>query len=208
MTTSAPVMLGEDDGGRVFAHPDHIPSDRTTLCMLIRDVHRRIQGATDPIEAWIPTPEQWYRHVIIPRPREIALHDTLTVVGFFGRRRDVVSLSAARAIQDLSAKLERLIPSFPGVLAYSTHLLADELNYANLVLMASSDVISAWRDIAPHPIAAGAVSKEYYAFIRIYHGSVKVEDLATEGAIRLHRVKYWDYRSDPTWTAQRELARR
>jgi hypothetical protein len=51
------------------------------------------------------------------------------------------------------------------------------------------------------------VSKKYYAFVRIYHGWIDTSAMAVEGAVRLDRVRYWDYRSDPTWMAQRELAR-
>jgi len=207
MTTASPLLLGPDDvvEGRMFAHPDHVTSDRSTLCLLIRDVHGRLKSADGPVETWIPSPEQWYRHVIIPRPNDISSHDRLTVIGFFGRRRDIVSLEVARGIQDMSAELDRRIPEVEGVLAYSTHLLVDELNYANLVLLANPDTIGAWRDVPPHPVAAGELSKQYYAFVRIYHGSVEVSELAREGAIRLERVKYWDYRSDPTWTAHRQL---
>jgi hypothetical protein len=61
--------------------------------------------------------------------------------------------------------------------------------------------------MAPHPAAAGEVSKNYYAFVRIYHGWIDTSAMAVEGAVRLDRVKFWDYRSDPTWMAQRELAR-
>jgi hypothetical protein len=207
MTTASPLLLGPDDvvAGRMFAHPDHVTSDRSTLCMLIRDVQRRIDPPDGSIDVWIPSPEQWYRHVIIPRPSEIATHDRLTVIGFFGRRRDIVPLEVAKRIQDMSAVLDKKIPEVAGVLAYSTHLLVDELNYANLVLLAGPDTIGAWRDVPPHPVAAGELSKQYYAFVRIYHGAVNASELATEGTVRLERVKYWDYRSDPTWTAHREL---
>lgn len=209
MTTVSQVMLGPDDiaDGRMFAHPDHVTPDRSTLCLLIRDVQRRTAGADGPIEEWIPSRDHWYRHVIVPRPAEIAMHETLTVIGFFGRRRELVPLDVAQAINDMSDKLDALIPEVPGVLAYSTHLLADELNYANLVLMDSPETITTWRDTAPHPVAAGDLSARYYAFVRIYQGSVATADLGTEGAVRLRRVRYWDYRSDPTWTAQRELVR-
>ena len=208
MNSAIPLMLGRDDvvEGRLFAHPDHITSDRSTLCMLMRDIHRRISGHPDPIDAWEPNPEDWYRHVIVPRPEAFADHERLTVVGFFGRKRDVVPLEVARAIQDLSAELDRCIPEFPSVLSYSTQLLSDENNYANLVLMDSPDAIWAWRNTAPHPAAAGEVSKSYYAFVRIYHGWIDTSAMAVEGAVRLDRVRYWDYRSDPTWMAQRELA--
>jgi len=204
MTTTAPVQLGADEvvEGRMFAHPDHISADRSTLCLLIRDVNRRVATATGLTEVWEPTPESWYRHVLIPRPEDFSRHTRLTVVGFFGRKRDLVALEVARGIQDLS---DELIPSFAGVLSYSTLLLSDELNYANLVLLDSPDAIAAWRGIGRHPVAAGSLSKEYYAFVRIYHGSIDVESMAIEGAVRLERVKYWDYRDHPTWTAHREL---
>jgi hypothetical protein len=205
--TATPVLLGPDDvvPRRRFAHPDHVPSDRSTLCLLIRDIARRLTQTDEPVETWDPSPDDWYRHVIIPRPAAFTAHEGLTVVGFFGRRRDLVSLEVARAIQDMSDVLDRRIPTFTSVLSYSTHLLVDELNYANLVLLDSPDAISAWRHAEPHHAAAGALSKDYYAFVRIYHGSVATRDMAREGAVRLERVKYWDYRDEPTWTAQREL---
>lgn len=209
-TSPAPVRLEPQEvvDGRMFAHPDHVSSDRTTLCLLIRDVQQRLRSAKGPIEVWEPSPENWYRHVLIPRPEAFESHQRLTVVGFFGRKRDSVPIEVARAIQDLSDRLDKRIPEFPSVLSYSTHLLVDEKNYANLVLMDSADAISTWRNMAPHPAAAGPVSQRYYAFVRIYHGSVDVGRMHIEGAVQLERVKYWDYRSEPTWTAHRELARR
>ena len=207
MTTSS-LSLAPDEvvPQKMFAHPDHVSSDRSTLCLLIRDVARRLSETDAALEVWEPSKENWYRHVIIPRPQAFTDHERLTVVGFFGRRRDLVSLEVARAIQDMSDLLDERIPSFTSVLSYSTHLLVDELNYANLVLLDSPEAISTWRHTEPHPAAAGALSKDYYAFVRIYHGSVATRDLAREGAVVLERVKYWDYRDDPTWTAQRDLA--
>ncbi|MEX1004413.1 MAG: hypothetical protein WD990_00430 [Acidimicrobiia bacterium] len=205
--TTQPMVLepAEVVPRRMFAHPDHVSSDRSTLCLLVRDIARRIAGTNEPVEAWDPSAEDWFRHVIIPRPEAFADHERLTVVGFFGRRRDLVSLEVARAIQDMSDLLDRRIPTFTSVLSYTTHLLVDELNYANLVLLDSPEAISTWRHTEPHPAAAGSLSKDYYAFVRIYHGSVATRDLAREGAVVLERVKYWDYRDDPTWTAMREL---
>lgn len=210
MTSRTPLLLEPDEvaEGRMFAHPDHVSSDRSTLCLLIRDVQRRLRSATGALETWVPSPDQWYRHVIIPRPETFPSHGRLPVVGFFGRRRESVAIETARAVQDLSTELEGCLSEFNGVLSYTTHLLVDELNYANLVVFESLDAITAWRDIAPHSTAAGPVSKDYYAFVRIYHGTVEATEMAIEGAVRLEKVKYWDYRSDPTWTAQRDLTRR
>lgn len=205
--TTAPLALTRDEvvPHRMFAHPDHVSSDRSTLCLLIRDVARRVGMTKEPVEVWEPSKDDWYRHVIIPRPDAFGGHERLTVIGFFGRRRDLVSLEVARAIQDMSDLLDQRIPTFTSVLSYSTHLLVDELNYANLVLLDSPGAIDAWRNTEPHPAAAGSLSKDYYAFVRIYHGTIATQDLDREGAVRLERVKYWDYRDDPTWTAQRDL---
>lgn len=202
-----PMVLGSDDvvEGRAFAHPDHVAADRSTLCLLIRDVHRRARDRTEPIEDWIPSPESWYRRVLVPRPWRLGSERELTVIGFFGRKREQISLEVAQALQDMSAELDRRIPEFEPVLAYSTHLLADERDYANLVLLDRESAADEWRHVDPHPIAAGSVSKNYYAFVRIYRGSIHSTDLGREGSVRLHSVKYWDFRSDPTWTAQRRL---
>lgn len=210
MTSRTPLLLQPDElvEGRMFAHPDHISSDRSTLCLLVRDVQRRLRSATGAVETWEPSPEQWYRHVIIPRPETFPSHGRLSVVGFFGRRRDTVAIETARAVQDLSTELEGRLSEFTAVLSYTTHLLVDELNYANLVVFESPEAIATWRDIAPHSTAAGPVSRDYYDFVRIYQGTVDAAQMANEGAVRLEKVKYWDYRSDPTWTAHRDLVRR
>jgi hypothetical protein len=201
------LMLRRDEvvEDRLFAHPDHVTADKATMCMLIRDVARRLRAATGPFEVWEPSPDQWYRHVLVPRPEAFSRYTSLYVVGFFGRKRESVALEVARSIQDLSAELERRIHDFPGVLSYSTHLLADEHNYANLVMLDSANTIETWRTIRPHPVAAGRVSVDYYAYVRIYHGEIEVSQMETEGAVRLRLVKYWDYRSDPVWMAQRRL---
>lgn len=201
------TMLGPDEvvEGRAFAHPDHVTADRSTLCLLIRDVHRRAEGRTGPVEDYVPTADSWQRRVLIPRPADLAADRRFTVIGFFGRKRDQIALDVARRLQDMSAELDRRIPEFTPVLAYSTHLLVDERDYANLVLLDRETAADEWRHVAPHPVAAGPLSKDYYAFVRIYRGSVDAADMGTEGAVRLHLVKYWDYRCDPTWTAERRL---
>lgn len=191
--------------GRPFADPDHIPSDRSMLGVLIRDVHRRLGGTRDAIAAWTPSPERWHRRVLIPRPEAFDGLDRVVVVGFFGRVRDQVAPEVAARIHDLSTELEQRIHEVPGVLAYSTQLLADEHNYANLVMLDRPETIDVWRKTAPHPTAAGTLSAAYYAFIRIYRGSIAMARLADEGAVCLEQVMYWDYRSQPPWAARRRL---
>ncbi len=195
--------------GRTFTHPDHVPGDRAVLCMLIRDVNDQLvaaAGSDQPVTRYSPRPDAWYRRVVIPSPAALDDYDRITVVGFFGRIRDHVTTAAVRRIDELSARLFAAVSSTAGVLGYSTHLLADERNYANLVLVASPEVIERWRAAGTHQVAAEEASPDYYAHVRIYRGSAAPRDLAKVGAVVLDSVKYWDYRCDPVWHGIRTLA--
>jgi len=198
--------LGPDDvvDGRLFAHPDHIPADHSTLNMLVRDVARRIIGP-DPISVWVPDSEHWYQRVIVPRPDRLLAATAACVVGFFGRRRDDVDTDVAATVFAISRHLEDQIPSVPGILAYSTRLLSDERNYANLVLMDDFATAARWRTVEPHPRASAELSRRFYDFVRIYRAELEIADITRDGMTRLLSVRYWDYRSDPVWTATRAL---
>jgi len=202
------TVLAHDEAvdDRTFAHPDHIPADRSVLCVLIRDIAYRLQQRM-PMDEWVPDQQRWHRHVMIPRPTAFDGPDTLTVVGFFGRRREDVAPDVARRIGEMSRALEEAIPGVPGVLSYTTSLLVDEENYANLVLMDRPETIQQWRSVAPHPAAAGELSERYYSYVRIYQGSIPTAWMSVEDAVRLHSVKYWDFRDTPPWTAVRSLTR-
>ncbi len=204
-----PVVLGPADSAqqRTFAHPDHVAGDRAVLAMLCRDVVAHVEAAEgdDPLVCFVPSRAAWHRRVVIPRRRALLGDGAMTLVGFFGRVRDAVDPEVAERISALGEALAEAVLTAPGVLAYSTHLLADERNYANLVLVSTPEVIDTWRTTAPHPAAAGEWSPRYYAHVRIYRGSVERRHLHAEGAVRLEAVKYWDYRCDPVWQAVRTL---
>ncbi len=207
MTAFAPpVVLGPADAvaHRAFAHPDHIDGDRAVLCMLARDVGVQATAAgTRPLIRYSPDREAWHRRVVVPRPGALLSSETITVVGFFGRIRDVVDPVVGEHIASLSEALVDAVLETAGVLGYSTHLLADERNYANLVLLSSPVIIERWRQATSHREAAGEWSPRYYEHVRIYRGCVDRMDGA--GAVRLESVKYWDYRSEPVWQAVRTL---
>lgn len=204
--TAVTLTPDEEVPGRAFAHPDHVPADRSVLCVLIRDIAYRLHTGT-PLDEWVPDQQRWHRHVMIPRPAAFDGPDELTVVGFFGRRRDDATPDVVRRIMEMSRTLEAALPSVPGVLSYTTSLLVDEVNYANLVLMDRPETIEQWRETAPHPAAAGRLSEQYYSHVRIYQGSIPTAWMSVEDAIRLRSVKYWDFRETPTWTATRLLRR-
>ncbi|MDX1689668.1 MAG: hypothetical protein R3290_01465 [Acidimicrobiia bacterium] len=208
-TVAAPVHLGPDDvvAGRAFTHPDHVEPDRAVMYLLARDFHRHLTESgegPDPVIRHLPGPDDWYRRVVIPRPSEVAGCDRLTVVGFFGRVRDEVDPAVEAEIKALSDRLVDAVLTTPDVLGYSTHLLADERNYANLVIVRGTEVLDRWRSVDPHPRAAADVSPDYYRHVRIYRGAIAGAELC-DGTVRLDSVKYWDYRDDPVWHAVRRL---
>ena len=192
--------------GHAFAHPDHIVADRATLEMLFTDFLRHLSAcATEDqvVVRHVPDSDSWFRRVLIPRPVAATQREEFTVVGFFGRRRLIVAPEVNQLIADLSSALDEILPTIPGLLAYTTHLLVDELNYANLVVLDSPETISIWRDTAPHPEAAEAVSPAFYDHVRIYRGAVRFG--MSNPVLDLERVKYWDFRQTPTWHAVRVL---
>lgn len=212
MTTLAgPVVLEPDEPVKrhAFAHPDHIAGDRAVLGMLARDLTVRLAGLVahdEPLISYIPNRDEWHRRVVVPRPDELDRCERLTVVGFFGRVRDQIDPEVEYRIKALGEELVDAVVDTPGVLGYSTHLLADERNYANLVLLRNPEVIEQWRTRDPHPTAAEVWSPHYYAHVRIYRGRVERRSMDREGSIRLESAKYWDFRSDPVWRAVRRLA--
>ncbi len=206
---SPALVLGRFDPAakHAFAHPDHVAGDRAVLCMLLEDFHRHLDDVETnrPVVRYVPDPDEWHRRVVIPQPEAFHDQESLTVVGFFGRTRDVIDPLVARRIQELSGRLVEAVMCTPGVLGYSTHLLADEKNYANLVLVSAPGVIERWRTTAPHPSAAADWSPRYYQYVRIYRGSIGAADRDCTTGLQLESVKYWDYRNDPVWRAVRSL---
>ncbi len=210
MTVAAPVVLGPstrcDD--HPFAHPDHIAADRAVLCVLARDYYHHIRTAPSPRQPmlrYLPRAERWQRRVVIPRPQAVLEHEQLALVGFFGRVNDQLDQELQDQMAAVGKELAEAVLTAEGVLGYVTHLLADERNYANLVVLSSLDVIAQWQQQPLHVLAAASLGPAYYQHVRIYHGSVPSRALCDEGAVRLEKVKYWDYRSDPPWRAVRTL---
>lgn len=210
MTVAAPVVLGPSTKctDRPFTHPDHVPADRAVLGTLVRDYHHHIRTATSPrqpVFRYVPRAERWYRRIVIPRPDDVMTRDRLAVVGFFGRVRPDVPPELEEQMAAVGKELAESVLVAPGVLGYVTHLLADECNYANLVVLESIEVITDWRGRPLHALAAAYLGPAYYLHVRIYQGHVNTSDLTAENPVQLAQVKYWDYRTEPAWHAIRRL---
>lgn len=193
---------------RVFTHPDHIEADRAVLRVLIADLYRHVAGVgavEHPVLRYIPDEEDWFRRVVIPCPETLLGLRRMSAVGFFGRVRDSITPAIAQRIAGLSRELVEAVVATPGILGYSTHLLADERNYANLVLLKDVSVIECWKAQPTHDTAARVESPNYYEYVRIYYGSVRRDRPGDAADLRLHQVKYLDYRNDSVWLAVRDL---
>lgn len=209
MTAELRATLGASEtvAGHCFADPQHTYSDKATLSSMLQQFAAALaanRDAAGPVVAFEPDQAGWTRRSMITDPSVFAGLGIVTVVGFFGTRRHDVSDDVASQIEQLSSALFDAIPDVPGVYAYVTQLLVDEYNYANLVLVDNAEVIEAWRDTAPHPVAAATVSPDYYEHVRIYNGAVPAVAMSDPRALRIHCVKYWDFRQSPPWTAVRE----
>lgn len=194
---------------RPFTHPDHICLDRAVVCRLIDELCWKLETLSPTDETstttYFPNSSKWQKRLIIPNPSRLMQPKPLAIVGFFGRVRLHVSPAVQQQISEGDRELVNNFAHFPAVLAYSSRLLPDELNYANLVVLDSDEAIMKWRDYPPHPHLTDIVSPDFYEYVRIYNGRLPLNGLQNSSLLQWMRVKYWDYRVSPTWHAVRRL---
>ncbi len=165
---------------------------------LCRFLEARNGQARLPGSEVIPEPDGRFHRFQVPHPPALATAAGIFVVGFFGQRRPDAS---SEHFGDLGERLIDEIPGHDGILSYNTMELENG-NFANLVLLAEEAVSDPWRRGATHEKAVGR-SPGYYLSIRIYNG--ELTRISPPAAIRLRKVKYWDYSSDPAWRGIRSL---
>lgn len=195
---------------RPFTHPDHIFVDRAQLRRLINDLCKQLEeiplGSTTPVTRYHPHDQRWQTRLIIPNPNRFYEPRPFAIVGFMARKRLDLTTELTSEITSLGNSIIANFVHFPDILAYHTCLLVDELNYANLVVLDNEAAIQKWRTVKPHPYATDIFSPKFYDYVRIYNGTLPVGGLLNSSLLQLKRVKYWDYRTAPTWRAIRELA--
>ncbi len=188
---------------RPFTHPDHIANDRniliymlTQLCLLLESPHHV------PRTTLFTRPEnnEWFHRLVLPRPEKLRSQKLLTVVGFFGQRRENGNVEQ---IHEFDRILIAEIKDHPGILSYSTMALANG-DYANLVLFTDQEARNHWSTSQAHAQAVNVLSPNYYLSARIYNGHL-LDGMVNSDGLRLTRAKYFDYCCTPLWRGIREI---
>jgi hypothetical protein len=193
--------------GRSFTHPAHTQTDRAILGSILEILRSKMRLAqTLPAE---PRPlvlhekmdDDRMRRIVICNCDRLLSNERLTLVGFFGVRRDGVDRAPLDAVD------EELIAGFgdyPGVLSYCS-VQQHSGNWANLVVLADPSDLDHWSTSPRHAFAAKAMAPDYYLHIRLHNAALD-GGLLSDNEIVLHRTKYYDFEEIPAWRAVREIA--
>jgi hypothetical protein len=189
-----------------FAHPNHIIGDVNSLRYMVDQLCSYLEmpqfyaDRPRPIIEHRPSPEKYIYRLVIPKPRSLLDPRELLFVGFLGQRRHDADLSAA-------AEFDRIlideIPLNSGLLSYSTMELICG-NFSNLVVFANEEAKQHWGRSQAHAQAVGKLAPGLYQSIRLYNGLLP-NGLSDSCSLRLTRIKYFSYQTDPWWRAVREF---
>ena len=195
------IELGPGDwpSKRPFTHPGLAERDCQILIGLIRDLH-----ASRVDEPQLDSPRRGRDRLITTRSGRNHNGGPVSVVGFFGERNPEGPPEVETAVEEVNAEMVADFDSFPILLGYVSRMLDDGFNFANLVVLAGADGISRWRDLPQHVTAVTDLAPRFYSSVRIYNGELP-EGLARAELLKMHVVKFWDYRGRRVWHATRSL---
>jgi hypothetical protein len=123
----------------------------------------------------------------------------VTWVGFFAEKRRDRDPSPLTVMDD---ELIGEFPSHPDILSYSSLELADG-DWGNLILLAGEAAREHWREGERHAYAARELAPRHYTHVRLHLG-VLPGGVLGGGPPVLSRTRYYDYRNDATWRAERD----
>jgi len=147
----------------------------------------------------INEPDGRSHRYFVPRPTVLAQTKIIFLVGFFSHK---MKGAASNHFGDLDKRLTEQIPTYQGILSYSTMALTGG-DFGNLVLLSNEEVKSKWMHGEIHNQAI-ALSPDYYQYVRINNG-ILPKGITDPKSLQITRVKYYDYAEDPAWKAVREL---
>jgi hypothetical protein len=201
MTLSADERIAE----RPFTDPEHSSGDLETLRYM---AHQLIDTYDDPVVCdFVPgttgaicksEPTGRYFRIYYIQPKLLFSRDNLTVVGFFGKQRHGADIGP---LLKADKRFELEFHNHPGLLSLSTVRIPGG-DFANLVLFTDPESKDRWNNTPVHRDLVARISPPYYSSIRLNNG-VLPAGLAAPDALRLTKVTYIDYSTDPAWRAVR-----
>lgn len=173
----------------------------TCVCLLMEERMTREAEGTPPVH-YIPDRTSWNYRIVITQPAALRTKKVVTTVGFFGSRKPDANLPLA---QELDHNLLPELFRHKELLCYLSLALPTR-NFANLVLFASPQGKAEWGGSRLHADAVRQLTPDFYDNVRLYNGRLE-HGITRMDSLSLDIVKYFDYRSDPIWRAQRTLPR-
>lgn len=174
----------------------------TCVCLLLAQRPDQ-DGDQQALVHYYPDNGSWVYRIVITQPQVVQSQKHITVVGFFGHRNPDADLPLAQKLD------HNLLPELfrhKELLCYMSLALPTR-NFANLVLFLSQKGKIEWGNSRLHAEAVDELTPDFYENIRLYNGQL-AQGITEIDSLRLDVVKYFDYRSDPIWRAQRTLPRR
>lgn len=204
MEETVRLAVNELVSGRPFTDPVHIAEDLSAICLMASSLR---QVLAHPLPARprpfiVEAPAAGGRRHRVAISNGSPLHDErdLSFVGFFAKKRAGIDQSLLIVADD---EMVQELPSFPGILSYSSLELADG-NWANLIMVDPPEAKDHWRTSEKHVYAAREMAPKFYAVVRLHNGLFPGGLVSKRDPIVL-RTKYYDFQDSEPWRAEREL---
>ncbi|MGD2157425.1 MAG: hypothetical protein PVG14_09500 [Anaerolineales bacterium] len=202
------VMLAPDEiiEERPFTDPENSKGDLDRMRQMAQQL---IDTYDDPVVCdFTPgkppvcesDPQGRFFRIYYIQPQLLFSKEEITAVGFFGIKRPNADI---KPLIQADKQFEKEFHKHPGLLSLSTVRLADG-NFSNLVLFTDPESKDEWNYSDLHYDLVSKISPPYYKSIRLNNGFLP-KGLSAPEKLRLIRVKYIDYTTDPHWRAVRTM---
>jgi hypothetical protein len=201
------VRLGahETAEGRGFTAPAHTAGDLAAVGRMLARLRGEILGGglepgPRPLALAAREPDGRAHRAIVCDEHRLGDGRDLTWIGFFAEKRRDRDPTPLTVVDD---ELIGEFPAHPGVLSYSSLELADG-DWGNLILLDGDAAREQWRVSERHAYAARELAPRHYVHVRVHQGVLPGGVLGWRAPV-LRRTKYYDYRGEATWRAERDV---